>query len=536
MSELKEGLLGILITAIMALLLWIGLNADAFGQIPELQIIDIADFSGGLNTRDGSGGIADNEQSESLNCFIDWKGISKRNGYDAYMEDRINGTNVGTGIFYAPFASGSVVVATAGTAIAYKNGSAWTDITGSVSLTADEPMMFAMVNNNLVGCNGTDAPWYWSGSGDATTLSGSNIPTAPAALAEFHGRLFLSDGRRLRWSRYMGDWTEFHPDDYQDFNEPIKGLCVLGDVNNSVLVVLCTRSIHYAAFDADMGAIIGGRGTFRFDHISYVHGCISPYSVRECVTPEGELVLIWADTDGLKMLSPAYKIMKVSDKIDPTWKALDATQITKSIGFNYKTRQWYGLIVRNGSSSANDRVIIYDLRKWCVSGLFDWPMSTAGILKTTGQDILVGSDNSGYWMQYDYGDDDNGAAITAWFITKSFDGGFPLLDKRWSSINFQYQYVESDTLDIINYYDYGRTASEVGSSLVTQSQYVGLGDFQLDLDVLADANGNYAISGVETSGSAQYCMTKIYNDTLSTPFKIYRMQLTYKPNRMVIGR
>ena len=62
MSELKEGLLGILITAIMALLLWIRLNADAFGQIPELQIIDIADFSGGLNTRDGSGGIADNEQ------------------------------------------------------------------------------------------------------------------------------------------------------------------------------------------------------------------------------------------------------------------------------------------------------------------------------------------------------------------------------------------------------------------------------------------------------------------------------------------
>lgn len=534
MAKWIENYGAVIATALMALLMLVAMNGNAYGQIPELQVIDIKSLEGGLNTRDGAGGIADNECTQIYNCFIDNRGISKRSGYTAYMAGRIDDAEPGTGIYYAPFTTGSVVVATAGNEINWKNGTSWTDITGSVSLTPGEPMLFAMVNNNLVGCNGTDAAWYWSGTGNATTLSGANIPTAPTALAEFHGRLFLSQGRRLYWSRYMGDWTEFHPDDYQDFNEPIKGLCVLGEANNSILVVLCARSIHYAAFDADLGSIIGGRGAFRFDHISFVHGCASPWSVQECVTPEGNLVLIWADTDGLKLLSADLKVMKITDKIDATWKGLDFSQLSESIGFHYKTRRWYGLVVRRNGQSSNDRVLIYDLRNWCVSGEFDLQVNAINVLKTTGLDILVGSDKTGYWWRYDYGNTDNGTAINGYFRVKAFDGGYPLLDKRWVSVNLQHARFDADTLDVNTYYDYSASTNEY--SFVTTAAYNALGAFIIGTTWLGDETGEYDIRGVEVAGSGQYCQLRIGNDKPHSPFKIYRIQLTYKPNRMVLSR
>lgn len=533
MNKYSEGLWAIAVCSAFALLMWIAAK-PVYPQIPDLQLIDIRSLEGGLNTRDGSGGIADNECTQIFNCFIDNRGISKRSGYTAYVATRIDGAAAGTGIFYTPFTTGATVVATAGTKVAYKNGSAWTDITGSVTLTADKVMQFAMANNNLVGCNGTNPAWYWSGTGNATTLSGSNIPTAPTSLAEYHGRLFLSQGRRLSWSKYMGDWTEFHSDAYQDFNEPIVGIRVLGEANNSILVVLCTKSIHYAAFDADMGSIIGGNGSFRFDHISYVHGCISPNSIQECVTPEGEIILIWADTDGLKLLSPSLKIMKITDKIDATWNALDFTQLQKSIGFHYKTKRWYGLVCQTNGHGTNDRVIIYDLRNWCISGIFDYQLDAVNALKTTGTDILVGSDNTGYWWQYDNGYTDNGTAINAYFKVKAFDGGIPLYDKRWVSVNLQHARFDADTLTVNTYMNYGQETNQF--TFITDAGYAALGTFIMGTTWIGDETGDYDIAGTEITGSGQYCQLRIGSTTYNHPFKIYGIQLTYKPSRQVLSR
>lgn len=518
---------------LILLFLIILLSQSAYADIAGLQFIQIPSFEGGLNTRDGAGGVADNELTESVNCYLDYKGIAKRKGYTRYTGyKRINGTKAGTGIYYASFTGGTKIIGTAGTEIAYKTGdSTWTDITGSVTLTADKNILFTMINNVMVGVNGTNPAFYWTGSDSAITLSGTNIPTAPTSCEEFHGRLFLAESRRLYWSRYMADWLEFHPDDWQDFNEAIIGLKVLGDANNSMLVVLCTSSIHYLTFDPTLGATIGGRGTFRVDSISKMHGCISPYSIQECVTPEGQLVLIWADNDGLKLLTSGLTIVKITDKIDPTWAELTASKLQYSIGIHYKPKRWYLFICETDDASDNNQVIIYDLRNWVVSGLFDWDISAAGILKVSGADILIGSDYSGYWYQYDTGDNDDGNAIDAYFITKSYDGGQPLNDKKFKSVNLQYIYYGNYDLTIDTFYEYALNKYTVIHT--SKTAYDVFGDFYLDTSILAGTD-DYVIAGEEIKGDGRMVRIKIRSNAADEPFRIYSLMATYRLGRMIL--
>lgn len=332
----------------------------------------------------------------------------------------------------------------------------------------------------------------------------------------------------------MADCLTFHPDDWQDFDDPIIGLKVLGDAGASMLVVLCKSSIHYLSYDPSLGETTGGRGIFIVDVISNVHGCISPYSVQECVTPDGDLVLIWADTDGLKMLN-GQTIVKLTDKIDPTWQGLSSAHLDESVGVHYKQKRWYVLFARGGSGNNNDTEIIYDLRNWCVAGIFDWQVSAANVMKVSGKDILVGSDYSGYWNKYDTGASDNGTAIDAFFTTKSFDAGAPLINKMFKSVNLQYAYLGSDSLDIETFFDIDISSYKFTSSYVSRGSFKGLDDFILDESLLG-AGGDLVLSGVQLSGTGRSIQFRFRNDKLAGQFKIYKIQITYEPGRMVLYR
>ncbi len=497
--------------------------------------IDISDFSGGLNTRDGYGGVADNEIIESINCYLLARGIAKRTGYVRYNGSaRIDAANAGIGIYHAPFVggAGNKVVGVAGDSISYKGTNTWTGITGSVTVTGTEQTIFTMVNNVLVGVNGTDSLWYWTGSANAITLSVENLPTTPSTCESFHGRLFLAKDRCLYWSGYMGDWNTFHPDDFQYFPQKITGLKVYGETNQSILLVFTENSIHQCIFDPETGVNVGGRGTFRFDLISTKHGCISPFSIQECLTPDGNILIIWADADGLKALS-GTQIMKLTDKIQPDWDALNPARLDDVVGIYYKPKHWYLLLCSTGSNATNNRVIVYDLRYMSIAGYFDWPISSIGIVRSGGIDYLVGSNYSGYWNTYDSGITDNGVAISAYFRTKSYDGGDPLYDKEFNAVGIHHTYGGVSNFDLRLYYDY--LSKAYSTTYTTTAPGTPLGTFVLGIDFLSGVNA-LVIAAHGITGRGRNVQVRVSNSSLTESFKIYKMQLVYTRGRMVLYR
>lgn len=499
-------------------------------QAAAWNVIDISDFSGGLNTRDGAGGVADNELTRSWNTYLLASGIAKRNGYTEYNDSlRIDGAEQGSGIVYAPFSAGGKIVAVAGDSIAYKGTSAWTNCTGSVHITADKQYTWTFILDKLVGVNGTDKPIYWDGTGNCDSLAGTNIPTAPTACVEFRGRLVLAQGNTIYWSEYLNSWTTFHPDDYQQFDGTITGLAISGSGDNERLIIFTRNSITACTFDAYIGASIGGRGVFKFNTISTKHGCISPYSIQECVTDDGNLVLIWADIDGLKALS-GTTVIKLTDKIQPNWDSLDESMLDEVIGLHYKTKRWY-MLVCSDAGTTHDQVIVYDLRNWCVSGIFDWDISAIGIVPSGNTDQLVGSDYNGYWHLYDSGYNDGGTAIDAYFRTKAYDNKDPLHDKQFASVGLQMAYLGAYPISISAFYDYSEDSYNVTYTPVQRGAL--LGSLVLGTDRLSSSGGLVTI-GNQLKGRGRSVMILVANNVNNQTFQIYKINVPYEEGRIIL--
>jgi hypothetical protein len=388
-----------------------------------------------------------------------------------------------------------------------------------------------MINNELVSVNGTDAPWKYTGTGNAATLTGENIPTAPDVVEEFHGRVFMNDGRNLRWSPFMGDWDDNWPlNNHQPFSQLPTGLKTLGARNNSMMVIANKNEIYGAFFDASLGEQIGGEGSFRFDRISKIHGCVSPYSMKECYTEQGQTVLIWADADGLKAMTPDLQIRKITEDIQPTWDGLNAAQLSNAVGVFYRPKRWYLLFCAKGTSTTHDTVIVFDLEHFVPIAVFDWVVSGAGIVEESGVEKLIGSDYSGEWFTHDSGDNDDGSAYEGFVLTKAFDGGLPDTNKGFRSMVFSYAVFGVFTVEISAFYDY------LGQTFTTSFDTTGprgLGTFVLGVDRLSTF-GKPDKKGVELQGRGRIAQFKIGNSEADEPFKIHEIVINFRPGNLVM--
>ncbi len=89
------------------------------------------------------------------------------------------------------------LVGVCGGHLLYWNGSAWTDITGALTINsgANNRVRWAMFNNGstkyLVGSDGTNPLFKWDGTASPATVLGGTPPTKARGIAEFQGRLFV---------------------------------------------------------------------------------------------------------------------------------------------------------------------------------------------------------------------------------------------------------------------------------------------------------------------------------------------------------
>lgn len=134
-------------------------------------------FNGGLNSAGGNLSLQDNESSDLLNVDFNFLGsVLKRNGYTALNTSAISASPASDGLWwYESNQSGTLtyyLISVTGGKIYYMTGfdGTWHDITGSVSITAGSFCSFKNFFNVVYITNGTDAPFQWTGSGNATTI------------------------------------------------------------------------------------------------------------------------------------------------------------------------------------------------------------------------------------------------------------------------------------------------------------------------------------------------------------------------------
>jgi len=319
-------------------------------------------LGGGLNSTAGPLGLEDNEASELQNVDFDKFGsILQRNGYTCLNTSAITNTPNSDGLYWFEYDSSGT---TTRFAINVADGKifkmdaldgTWDDITGGLTITADNHCDFETFVNTLMVTNGTDPPWIWTGSGNATTMTVPTGLTDARFNCQFQNYAFLGNVQvsgtwhrsRFYWSdiKDITTWGSTHFIDVSvNDGQEITGLKVLGDR----MIVFKTRSIHQVLFtgDRDIPFIV-------YKTNSSV-GCVAPWTIQEV-----ENGLMFVSYDGIYYFDGNNSV-KVSNKINTTFLGLNRTKIEESVSLYQRDKNRYWLATANSGSSTNDLVIVWD--------------------------------------------------------------------------------------------------------------------------------------------------------------------------------
>lgn len=330
---------------------------------PSGPNVEFNDFSGGLNTFDPEYLIPLNQSPDEDNLLLLDKGFKKRNGDSAWNSSAmVSGSTAVVGAGYIQFNNGTQFLnAVTGTKFFTDSGlsGTMTDATGAVTITAGQNNIWTPVNfNNLqIWFGGApDVPFKYSGSGNIAALGGS--PPSAASVFGANNRIFgmntSSTPSRIFWP-VLGDpedWTgtgSGNADVAKSDGEGLQCGIVTGPdtailfKNSSTHLMVLTRA-PFPIYQLQKGIGIAGKNAY-----AYVNGTI--YFI----------------TPGLRMKSTTDGInfQNYSNSIDDIWGSINTNRIQYIQGIYYQALDWVMWVVSTGSSTTNNYLIIWDLKRQC---------------------------------------------------------------------------------------------------------------------------------------------------------------------------
>lgn len=330
---------------------------------PRGPSVEMDDFSGGLNTYDPEVLSPLSESPDLDNLVILDKGFKKRNGDSAWNSSAMVSSStpiVGGG--YIKFDSGTEQInAVAGTKFFVDSGlsGSMTDKTGAVTITSGASNYWTPINfNNLqIWFGGSpDAPFKYSGSGNAAVLGGSP-PSAYTAFSA-NNRIFgigtAANPSRIYWPVVSNpeDWTGSGSGSSDVAMSDGEGL-QFGVVNGvDTAILFKNSSTHFMAltrqpfpiYQLQKGIGAAGRRSF-----AQANGVIY------FVTPGRRM---YSTTDGLNFQS-------YPNDINDIWDSINTSRISNIVGYYYQLREWIVWLVSTGSNTTNNYAIIWDIKHQC---------------------------------------------------------------------------------------------------------------------------------------------------------------------------
>lgn len=337
----------------------------------------LTDFSGGYAGSTPSTSINPKEALNLQNVFITVGGaIQKRQGNSSFNGTAFNSGAVWTGLESFKLSTGSTewLVGTAGTKIGQgaTSGSSFTDITGAVTVTssANNLWTFSPMNDLLIGVGGApDAPFKWSGSGNAAALGGS--PPSGSFGFQNNNRMFIgnvtSNPSLIQWSVLSNpeDWSSAGSGSTFVSKNDGDTLVGAGIMSEDQVLLFKQRSVY---------SLIGRTAPFPVFPLFRGVGAVGKKAIVVAdglcyfITPQGRMKI----TDGTSLISD-QQLPKLR-YADDLWDGLNQNRLQYIVGQHYVGKGFNHIywMCSNGSSSTNNLAIIWDIKNQC------WLQHTTG--------------------------------------------------------------------------------------------------------------------------------------------------------------
>lgn len=341
-------------------------NQSLAAAVKARQHLTVTNFFGGLNEDPNFAAVDDNEFSFLENMY--WKGrtLASRPGTERHNITHANNGSACTGLFDFTRSAGSAsdFVGIFGDKIYKDVASVWTDITGSVTITAGQNNVFtgAVFKNVLIVTNGVDAPIKWTGTGNAAALGGSP-PTSPYVCAKW-GRLFMaptSDRGIIQYSAVNDHESWAAGDQLRIFvagEEWITGLASWKDF----LLVLTNKQIYPVTANEGEGVYLQ---PFNVDKNKPIQSGVAHQ--RAFVTIGNDAVFMdWHGQIRSLGATTQYGNLEeaaLSRKIAPrTLKSLNLSRVTRAVAAYLPTEDWIVFAVSIGTLTTNTLLLVLDLK------------------------------------------------------------------------------------------------------------------------------------------------------------------------------
>lgn len=327
------------------------------------DIIELFDYTGGLNVSDPEYLIPLNQSPDAQNIELLDYGFRKRNGDSVFNSSAmVSSATPVVGGGYIKFNSGTEFLnAIAGTKFFTSSGLTGTmaDATGAITITSGQDNIWTPViyNNLQIWFGGApNAPFKYSGSGNAAALGGS--PPSAATAFQSNNYIFAistaANPSRIYWPVITNpeDWTgtgSGNADVSMSDGEALQcGVPVSTDTtilfkNSSTHLMVTTRQ-PFPIYQLQKGVGIAGRYAF--------------------VNVRGAVYFI---TPGRRMLatSNGASFEDFPDRVNAIFDRINPTRIPYIQGYYHQPKEQIHWYVSLDESNTNDTCIIWDLQRKC---------------------------------------------------------------------------------------------------------------------------------------------------------------------------
>lgn len=478
--------------------------------------------TGGLNSTASGLNVSDNESTDLQNIdFNKFGSILKRSGYSALNSSAFNSSAAWNGLFWYEITSSgsSFLIGTCGNKLAKMDDldGTWDDITGSLTITAGNNNHTSWANHldTALGTNGVDAPFIWTGTGNASAMTvPSGLTTARFVEAWFRFT-FLANvtvsatvhKTRIYWSA-IDSISSWGSSDFRDVGkndgQPITGLKGLGDR----LIIYKSRSIWVGQFtgDSDIPFVF-----FKTD--SHV-GAESGYSIQE--VDNGHVFL---SQDGYYYFD-GNTSTKISDRITTTLQTFNRSRFQHTVSCYQKEKNRYWSSQSLDAVSTHARIISYDTYNNAFSLYKGHAANCFAIVFVNGEERVYFGDFSGFVYRADTGTNDNplgvSTAIDSYYYTKWFNFD-DLVDQKGVPHITVYHQITNSTLTFAYSYDFENKDQYTQSfSLNTSTSVYGTAVYGVD---------TYAASGGgvvrrDLTGRGRVIRLKVSNSNASEAMQV----------------